>query len=94
MTLSHLVIKDYQGSFNENNQQHGEALCEFYTGNHYKGTFMNGAMSGKGTYTWTDGVVYIGDFKDNKMQGQGSYTWYSYLTKGALIHIKVKLKMD
>ena len=31
-------------------------------------------MSGKGTYTFSNGEKYVGEFKDNKFNGQGTYS--------------------
>ncbi|PIK56756.1 putative radial spoke head 10-like B [Apostichopus japonicus] len=32
-------------------------------------------MHGRGTYTWSDGVVYEGDFTNNEITGKGLYHW-------------------
>lgn len=37
----------------------------------YNGPYVNGEMSGKGTFTWNNGNVYQGDFKYNKLNGSG-----------------------
>lgn len=37
--------------------------------------FHSGMMSGKGKYTWANGIVYEGDFLNNEIIGTGKYTW-------------------
>ena len=48
-----------------------------YAGDVYDGNFRNGAMHGKGTYTWADGTKYEGDWEDDKRHGKGTWTWAS-----------------
>ena len=42
---------------------------------HYEGEFRNGALTGHGIYTWSDGRRYEGEFRDNKLNGYGVLTW-------------------
>ncbi|MGC8651557.1 MAG: hypothetical protein ACP5RX_03020, partial [Minisyncoccia bacterium] len=42
-------------------------------GDKYEGTMVEGKMSGKGTYTWSEGTKYVGDFVDFYRDGYGTY---------------------
>jgi len=41
----------------------------------YEGDFVDGKMTGKGTYYWQDGDRYEGDFVDGVRTGKGTYYW-------------------
>lgn len=32
-------------------------------------------MTGKGKYTWANGITYEGDFLNNEINGQGVFKW-------------------
>lgn len=73
--LGPLIVTEYNGDKNEDDEYHGQGTMTFESGNVYGGDIWRGAMHGKGTFVWTDGVVYKGDFTDNQIQGKGEYTW-------------------
>jgi len=59
-----------------NGKQTGNGTYEYKkTGNIYKGSFIEGNMSGKGEFKWANGSSYIGDFKDDKRNGKGEFRW-------------------
>jgi len=37
--------------------------------------FHCGMMSGKGKYTWSNGIIYEGDFLNNEIIGTGKCIW-------------------
>lgn len=41
----------------------------------YRGAWLNGRMSGTGTYKWSDGCSYEGSFLDGRMNGYGKLIW-------------------
>lgn len=41
----------------------------------YKGTFVEGQLSGLGSFSWNQGDKYVGEFAGNQLQGRGTYTW-------------------
>jgi hypothetical protein len=41
-----------------------------------KGEFVDGMMSGKGKYIWTNGIIYEGEFLNNEIIGTGVFRWY------------------
>ena len=47
----------------------------FSSGNVYSGDFVDGSLTGEGTYTWANGDVYSGDFVDGLLTGEGTITW-------------------
>jgi len=46
-----------------------------YSDGTYKGWWLNGKRTGKGTYTWKNGDEYVGGWIDDKRTGKGTYTW-------------------
>jgi len=41
----------------------------------YKGAWRNDAMTGTGSYRWSDGSAYEGGFSDGRPHGNGKLTW-------------------
>jgi len=41
----------------------------------YKGAFVEGQLSGFGSFSWNGGDKYVGEFSGNRLHGQGTYTW-------------------
>ncbi|XP_062331376.1 radial spoke head 10 homolog B [Osmerus eperlanus] len=72
--LHNLIIQRYEGE-KDRDQFHGEGVAYFHGGHVYKGSFSEGLMNGRGTYTWADRVKYEGEFASNVPQGYGIYTW-------------------
>ena len=55
--------------------QNGRGAYRYDNGNIYVGDFVNGAQTGKGTYTWAyNGDKYEGDFVNGAQTGKGTYT--------------------
>ena len=46
-----------------------------FSNGEYIGDVVDGAPTGTGTFTWTNGEVYEGDFVDGSRTGTGTYTW-------------------
>ncbi|KAM0719168.1 hypothetical protein Q7P37_005073 [Cladosporium fusiforme] len=66
----------YQGStLLEDTVYHGQGHMIHTNGDEYKGEFVDGLPSGKGTMTYaTSGNIYTGDWLEGKHHGQGIYT--------------------
>ena len=47
----------------------------FQNGDEYVGLFVDGLMSGTGTFTWADGRKYYGSFSSGKPHGNGTITF-------------------
>jgi len=37
----------------------------------YKGPFVDGELSGKGSFKWNDNKIYEGNFRKGKLDGEG-----------------------
>lgn len=72
--LANSFISETVGEGDPDNDNANFTL-RFQSGHVYKGSFVDGFMSGQGELSWVDGVVYSGDFERNSITGYGSYTW-------------------
>ena len=65
--------------------QNGRGAYRYDNGNIYVGDFVNGAQTGKGTYTWAyNGNKYEGEWKDGKRHGRGVATFADGTTKSGV----------
>jgi hypothetical protein len=69
----------WTGPVDSNGYASGQGVLIWYQdgqpGDKYEGTMVEGKMSGKGTYTWSEGTKYVGDFVDDMKVGKGVVTW-------------------
>jgi len=61
----------YAGSWNQDEQRHGQGRCLFGDGSFYKGEFAHGQFQGQGIMIWSDGAYYMGDWCRDLMHGHG-----------------------
>lgn len=50
----------------------GEGILTVPNGQ-YIGSFVQGRMEGRGTFTWRDGSIYEGEYRNNRKHGRGKY---------------------
>ena len=55
----------------------GFAMWEFNNGHIYEGNWVEGQMSGQGTYEWPTGNVYVGNFENHRRSGYGVLVYAS-----------------
>lgn len=79
ITVNYFSGDYYRGStLLESKVYHGQGHLIHTNGNEYKGNFVRGLPSGKGTMTYaTSGNTYTGDWLDGKHHGQGVYTEFA-----------------
>lgn len=67
----------YEGEWKEiNGIKSRDGMGLFSSGpESYKGSWVNDAMEGDGTYTFASGAVYSGSFAQNKFNGNGKYQY-------------------
>ena len=75
----------YTGFVDENGIPDGEGTIVFPDGSVRTGTFVDGAMNGKGKHTYPNTMTYEGEFKDNLFHGYGVFNWNRYDEFGGLI---------
>ena len=72
-------IPGWTGGVDSNGYASGKGVLIWYQdgqpGDKYEGTMVEGKMSGKGTYTWSEGTKYVGDFVNDMKVGKGVVTW-------------------
>ncbi len=56
-------------------------------GESYSGQWLNGALHGKGRYTFASGATYDGEWRDNKFFGRGTCTWPAANGQGQAMYI-------
>ena len=63
----------YVGEF-LNSRRHGNGLLT-QNNNIFRGTFINDAFEGTGSYQGENGECYEGEWKNNERHGKGVYEW-------------------
>lgn len=70
-----MLAGNYQGHC-VNGKPNGIGEVVFANGDRFNGTFKNGRIDGKGTWTsGTSGNSYSGNWQNGKRQGTGTYSW-------------------
>ncbi len=71
----------YEGEWNAKGQKHGQGTLYFTAGesalannSYYRGSFVDGEISGLGLRVWPDGSKYEGELQNGEMHGNGKWT--------------------